>query len=249
MSGACPIKKTDEAPAAARVSRSQERRALAAQQTVDDGGDHEVVETESRVTCFQFPRVDHCAWMVCRRGGSSHGTAGVAGCAAAFRKDGAGRADVARNFGSDRRTDRIVPGRAGCAGPRSLDLPDRSRGSRPMDATAFRPDGRGTRPSGRSENLGSQRKGSDAVPVGPCKHGQEPFLDLGARGCLCEPAAGCAQCGSGDAWPSAASGELEEHVAGDREERGTEDRDSTGKPRGLLRTGIRSWAYLRMACW
>src|SRR5260221_5416917 len=79
MSGACPIKKTDEAPAAARVSRSQERRALAAQQTVDNGGDHEVVETESRVTCFQLPGVDQCAWMVCRRGGSIHRTAGVGG--------------------------------------------------------------------------------------------------------------------------------------------------------------------------
>src|SRR5260370_27767904 len=101
MSGACPIRKTDEAPEAARVSRSQERRALAAQQTVDDGGDHEVVETESRVTCFQFPRVDHCAWMVCRRGGSSHGTAGVAGRAAALRKNRARPPRVAPNLGSD----------------------------------------------------------------------------------------------------------------------------------------------------
>jgi hypothetical protein len=43
------------------------------------------------------------------------------------------------------------------------------------------------------------------------------------------------------------AGNLEEHVAGDRDDRGTDDRDSTGKPPDRLRAGIRSLAYLRSA--
>ena len=68
------------------------------------------------------------------------------------------------------------------------------------------------------------------VSFGACDDGQEPFLDLGARGGVCKPAAECPRCSSADAGPSAAGWELEKHATGVRDDRRTGDRDSTSGP-------------------
>lgn len=116
---------------------------------------HEVVQAGFDRTSLLFARAIPCASLLLRSQRLIQRTAASPA-----------RATLPSRVAATGRADRLVPGRFGCADPRSLDVSNRDRRGGPLDAKSSRPERGKAGQRGRQTALGPERKGPHPISLG-----------------------------------------------------------------------------------